>query len=112
MAKHPASARAMASSTSVLGRVEILALHLEATHGVEGLGRQAEMTHDRDLGVADGLHHRHPLAAALELDRLGPGSDQSGGVVHGVGRPGVVAHPGQVGHDHRAAGWLGPRPQV
>ena len=50
-----------------LGAARLLALHLEAAHGVHRLRGQADVAHHRDLGVDDGLDHRHPLAAALEL---------------------------------------------
>ena len=57
-----------------------LALDLEAAHGVDGLRGQAEVAHDRDLGVEDGLDHREALAATLELDRTGAGPDELRGV--------------------------------
>jgi len=83
-----------------------LGLDLEAAHGLDGLGGQAEVAHDRDLGVEDGLDHGQALATALELDRAGAGPDQLGGVLHGLLRRDVVAHPRQVAHDQRA----GPGP--
>ena len=47
----------------------------------------------------EGLDHRQPGPAALELDGLGPGPHQGGGVADGVVRRHVVAHPGHVAHD-------------
>ena len=68
-----------------------------------GTGREAEMSHDLNFGVDDGLHDRQAFAAALQLDRLGPGPDESCGVAgRRLALTGVVAQPGQVGHDHRA----------
>ena len=43
-----------------------------------------------------------PLAAALQLDRLGAGPDQDGGVADGVVAGRVVAHPRQVADHERA----------
>ena len=60
------------------------------------------MAHYWDLGVGDGLDDRHPFAASLELDGLGSGPNQTGGVAYRVGPAGVVAHPRKVGDDHRA----------
>ena len=64
------------------------------------------MAHHRHLGVDEGLHHVDPLAAPLQLHRLGPGPDQSGGVAHRVLDRDVVAHPRHVAHDQRPG--LGP----
>ena len=84
MAKHPAAASALASSTQRQGGVVLAALDLEPAHGVHRLRRQAEVAHHRDLGVDDGLDHRQPLAAALQLHRLGAGPDEGGGVADGL----------------------------
>ena len=101
MAKQPAAARALASATSSSAALVLAALHLEATHGVDGLRGEPEVSHHGDLGVDDRLDHRQPLAAALELHALRPGPDELGGVLHGLDLGGVVAHPRQVGDDER-----------
>lgn len=59
------------------------------------------MTHDGNLSIDDGIDHRHPLGATLQLDRLGTGTDQRRGVAHRIMTTGVVAHPWQVAHDER-----------
>ena len=82
------------------GGVDLAALDLEPAHGVHGLRGQADVAHDRDLGVEDGLDHGQALAAPFELDRLGAGPDQAGGVADGVLDAQVVAEPRHVGDDH------------
>ena len=77
------------------------ALHLEATHHVHRLRREADVAHHRDLGVDDRLDHRHPLAAAFELHGLRAGSDERRRVAHRVVDRHVVAHPRQVTDDER-----------
>ena len=66
------------------GRVELLALHLEAAERVDRLRREAEVAHHRDLGVEDRLHRVEALAAAFELHRARAGADERGRVAHGL----------------------------
>ena len=73
--------------------IELLALHLEATDGVDGLRRQAEMAHHRDLGVEDGRDRVETLPSTFEFDRTRPRANQLGGVAHGLFSRHVVAHP-------------------
>ena len=46
-------------------RLELLALDPEAAEGVDGLRRQPQVAHDRDLGVEDRPHRVEALASAL-----------------------------------------------
>ena len=62
MAKHAGLDERLGVVDQGAGGVELLALHLEAAHGVHRLRREADVAHHRDLGVDDGLDHRHPLA--------------------------------------------------
>ena len=89
-----------------LGGVELLALHLEAADGVDGLGREAEVAHHRDLGVEDRLDGAEALAAALELHRRRAGADELGRVADRLLGGDVVAEPRQV-TDEQGPG-LGP----
>ena len=70
--KHPAAARASASSTSVRAASDVLGLHLEPAHGVDRLGREPEVAHHRDLGVDQGPDHRDPLASRPRASPPGP----------------------------------------
>ena len=98
-AKQPAALEGLGRVEQGAGRVDALALHPEATHGEDRLGREAEVPHHRDLGPDDRLHHGQAGPAALELDGLGPGADQGGRVAHRLVRGEVVAHPGHVAED-------------
>ena len=88
---------------SLLG---LLSLHLETTHCVDGLRSEANVSHDRDLGVDDLLDHRKPFTAALKLHRVRASPHQLSGIAHGFLRRHVIAHPRQVTHD--VAVGLGP----
>ncbi len=89
------------------GLLGLLALHLEPTHGMDRLRRQADVAHHRNLRVDDLLDHRQSLATALELHRMGAGPHQLGRVAHRLLGRHVVAHPRQVADD--VAVGLGPR---
>ena len=68
MAKQPACGQRLGVGDELPGRRSVLlALHLEAAHGVHRLRGEAEVAHHRDLGVDERLDHRQPLAAAFEL---------------------------------------------
>ena len=54
------------------------------------------MPHHRDLRVEDGPHGVAPNASAFELDALGSGSHEGGGVAHTARNVNVIAHPGHV----------------
>ena len=81
--------------------LEVLALDAVAPHRVDGLGREAEVAHDGDLGAEDARDDRGAHHAPLELHAAGTGSDERCGVAHRVIDAGVVAHPRQVAHDER-----------
>ena len=89
----------------------LLALHLEAAHGVHRLRGEAEVAHHRDLGVDDGLDHRHALAAALELHAWAPARISVAALRTVSSTRHVVAHPRQVADDQAARAWPGPRPR-
>ena len=57
----------------MIGGLQIFTLHLESSKGVDRLGGQADVCHNRNLGIQDGFDHRNPFLAAFQLDRLGPG---------------------------------------
>ena len=112
IAKQPASASATASSTSLPRGVELLALHLEAAERVDGLRREADVAHHRDLGVEDRPDRFDAFAPAFELHRAGAGPDQCGRVADGLAPGDVVAEPREVAHDQRPRSRTGDRGDV
>ncbi|MDA9489162.1 hypothetical protein XI09_14075 [Bradyrhizobium sp. CCBAU 11386] len=59
------------------------ALHLEAAHDIDALGRKAQMTHHRNLAIDKGTYHLDTLAAALEFHRGCASLQESAGIAYG-----------------------------
>ena len=99
----PASWTASASASSPRARVAVLALDLDlAAHAVLGLGRPADVAHDRDPGPDEGLDDASRSDATLDLDRLGAGVlQEAAGVLERFLRRGV-GQERHVADDHRA----------
>ena len=99
MAKAPASWTASASASMRACLVAVLALDPGlAAHAVLGLGRPADVTHDRDAGTHERLDDAGAAHAALDLDRAGARlAHEPAGVLErlvdrGIGQEGHVAH--------------------
>ena len=89
----------------LLGLHRALALQAEAAEGGDALGREAEVAHDRDAGVDDGLDAGADLGAAFELDAVaGCLGHEAAGVEHGGLVGGLVAHVGHVADEPAVGG--------
>ena len=81
-------------------------LNPEPAQGVNRLGGQADVAHDRNLGRNQGFDHQDSPGAPLQFHGLRAGADEPGGIADGVLGRHVVTQPRQVGHDEGVG--LGP----
>jgi hypothetical protein len=84
--------------------LRVLALDLEAAHGVHRLGREADVAHHRDAGAHHLLDGLADLLAALELHALGAALlEEAAGVEQRLVHAALVGHERHVGHHVGAA---------
>ena len=80
----------------------LLPLHLVAAHSVDGLRREADVPHDRDVHRRDRRDRLGDVDAALELDRLGaPLLHHAPRVAQRILGRNLVGEKRQIGDDQR-----------
>ena len=84
----------------LFGGVGGLALDAVATDGVDGLGREADVSHYGNFGFGEAGDEFETALAAFDFDGFGAGFlDEADGVAKGFGDVGVIGAEGHVGDD-------------
>jgi hypothetical protein len=84
----------------LFGGVGGLTLDAEAAEGVDGLGREADVSHNGNFGFGEAGDELETALAAFDFDSFGAGFlDEADGVAEGFGDVGVIGAEGHVGDD-------------
>ena len=89
----------------LFGGVGGFALDAIAAEGVDGLGREADVSHYGNFGFGEARDEFETALAAFDFDGFGAGFfDEADGVAKGFGDVGVIGAEGHVGDDEGVVG--------
>ena len=107
--EHNGKSARLLDSTRILEHLcpagSIAPLNFMTTHSIYGLGRQPNVTHNRNLGTDQSGDRARHFFSAFQLHRLGTRLNQTTRVTHSLLFRDVVRQVGHIAQDQRA--WFG-----